>query len=329
LAEPLPATAENVALVEGIGRTIQAQYDGDAVWDAARIMRLPGTINVPSPDKAAQGRSAAVSSVLPTSTGVAVTLDALRAWAPPTAVRAKQDAKLPDIDMDAMPDADDYDELPTELRERFENARNKDAVLDKLWGGQPAPEQKDISPSGFSYALAGRLKRAGDFTAIDFGAPVRVWDHRSEKEIDARRIARDWGNNPTIGSSSGFDPQEISNIRKLPASGKVAAAPPTDWNERTNRPVGGQFAAGLSSRRRQFSASVITPAATTTRTMTMASTSAKAGVSQQLFQSSSMRCSLSKARPAPRKLHCSKGRASATTKAMTTFRRARFDRAAT
>jgi hypothetical protein len=77
--------------------------------------------------------------------------------------------------------------------------------------------------------------------------------------------------------------------------------------------------ASQSTHRRQFSASVITPAATTTITMTMASTSAKAGVSQQLFQSSSMRRSLSKARPAPRKLHCSKGRASATTKAMLRF----------
>jgi hypothetical protein len=87
--------------------------------------------------------------------------------------------------------------------------------------------------------------------------------------------------------------------------------------------------ASQSTHRRQFSASVITPAATTTITMTMASTSGKVGVSQQLFQSSSMRCSLSKARPAPRKLHCSIGRAFRDHKGNATFRRARFDRAAT
>jgi hypothetical protein len=234
LAEPLPATAESVALVEGIGRTIQNRYGGDPVWNIDRIMRLPGTVNVPDPEKAAQGRTPALSGVLPLSTGLPVTLEALQAWAPPTAPRAKQDAKLPEIDMGALPDADDYGELPSELRDRFEAARKRDAVLDKLWGGQPAPEQKDVSPSGFSYALAGRLKRAGEFTAIDFGALLRVWDHRSEKEIDARRIARDWGNNPMNGTSSGFESREISNRPKSPASGKVAAAPPTDWNEPTD-----------------------------------------------------------------------------------------------
>ena len=124
-----------------------------------RILRIPGTINVPDPEKAAQGRSPALSSVLELSTGLPVTLEALRAWAPPTAAtRPKKDAKLPEI---KLPEVDHYDELPSALRQKFEAARNRDAALDRLWNGTPAPKQKDITPSGYAFALAGRLGRAG------------------------------------------------------------------------------------------------------------------------------------------------------------------------
>jgi hypothetical protein len=202
LAEQLPATAENVALVEGIGRTIQNRYGGDSIWEVAHIMRLPGTINVPDPEKAAQGRTPALASVLPLSTGLPVTIEALRTWAPPTAQRAKPDAKLPEIE---LPEADHYAELPSALRQKFEAARNKDPVLGKLWGGTPAPEQSDISPSGYAFALAGRLGRAGDFNATEFGALLAVWDHRTEKELDARYIARAWANNAATAGPSGFN----------------------------------------------------------------------------------------------------------------------------
>ena len=84
-----------------------------------------------------------------------------------------------------------------------------------------------------------------------------------------------------------------------------------------------------SAYRRQLSASVITPAATTTITMTVASASIEARVSYQLFQSSSMRWSLSKARPALRKFHCVERTCLCDQKCNATFRRARFDRAAT
>jgi hypothetical protein len=53
--------------------------------------------------------------------------------------------------------------------------------------------------------------------------------------------------------------------------------------------------------------------------MTTASASAEAKVSYQLFQSSSMRCPLWKARPSLRKSHCVEGRSSATENAMLPF----------
>ena len=232
LAEPLPATPANVALIEGIGRAIQTRYGGDAVWDVARIMRLPGTINVPSPDKAAQGRTPALASVIEGSTGIPVTIEALRAWAPPTATRAAKDKKLPAIDMDAMPDADSYEELPHDLRSRFEAACSKHAVLSRLWDGHPALNQKDESPSGFAFALAHWLKRAGNFTVTDFGALLLVWDQRSEKEIDARSIERAWGHNLVAVDASGFDCVAIAERNgKAEASRASLDATSFDWGE--------------------------------------------------------------------------------------------------
>jgi hypothetical protein len=60
-----------------------------------------------------------------------------------------------------------------------------------------------------------------------------------------------------------------------------------------------------------------------------ASASIEAGVSYQLFQSSGMRWSLSKMRPALRKFHCVERTCLCDKKCNATFRRARFDRAAT
>ncbi|BBZ98229.1 hypothetical protein BRDID11004_08620 [Bradyrhizobium diazoefficiens] len=227
LAKPLPATPENVELVEGIGRTIQQRYGGDSVFDIARIMRLPGTVNVPGPEKAAQGRAPALASVLPLSTGLPATLEALRAWAPPTAAAsAKPDAKLPEIE---LPEVAHYDELPSALRQKFEAARERDPVLDKLWAGTPAPEQVGTSPSEFEFALAGRLKRAGGFTPNEFAALLWVWEFRTEKELDERRIARSWANNQTVAAddAAGLERHEIAERQ----SGGAADAPAAEWGE--------------------------------------------------------------------------------------------------
>jgi hypothetical protein len=246
LAEPLPATPENVALVERIGRTIASRYGGDPVWDVPRIMRLPGTINVPSPDKAAQGRSDALAYALGASSQKTYTIEQLATWAPPTAVRAKRAAELPDLDMDVVTDAACFDDLLQELRDKFAAACSKDAVLEKLWNGTRAPEQTDTSPSGYAFALAGRLGRAGNFTVNDFGSLYWVWEYQTEKEIDARYIGRAWTNNPATAGAEGFEVVPIAPER----SGKRNAEPdraqdvaamewgePADvWMDETNPP---------------------------------------------------------------------------------------------
>ena len=65
LSEPIPATPDNVALAEGIGRTLKGRFGGDSVFDVCRLMRLPGTINLPDASKIAQGRGPALATIEP------------------------------------------------------------------------------------------------------------------------------------------------------------------------------------------------------------------------------------------------------------------------
>jgi hypothetical protein len=64
LDKPIAATPENVELARGIGRTLKARFGGDGVFDVCRLMRVPGTINIPGTYKTAQGRTSALATIL-------------------------------------------------------------------------------------------------------------------------------------------------------------------------------------------------------------------------------------------------------------------------
>src|SRR5262245_8564548 len=95
--------------------------------------------------------------------------------------------------MDRVRSANEYDELPAELRTKFEAACARDDILKHLWDGKPAPWQRDETGSGFANALAWLLKGIGTFTPTEFGQLLWVWGHASALEkIDDRYIARPW-----------------------------------------------------------------------------------------------------------------------------------------
>jgi hypothetical protein len=228
----MPTTPKNVALAEGIGRTLAYTYGGDSVFDVARIMRLPGTINIPTVDKAAQGRAAALATVLTEeSSGETYTLERLAAWAPPTPEKASaNDRPKSPIDWDAV-EADSYEELPAALRAKFEAYGKSHPAVAKLWEGTPAPWQKGLSASEFEFALAWALKRSGNFTATEFAQLHAVWDQRSVKHAgDQRTVQRAWDNNPD--GTSGFVAEDIAPRQK--ATALAGAAEQTEWGEPTD-----------------------------------------------------------------------------------------------
>jgi Protein of unknown function (DUF3987) len=224
LRPAVPATAENIELVKGIGRTINERlkaefrdFNFDNVTDPPRIMRLPGTINIPDAGKRAQGRSPAPANVLfEHSSGRTYSLDQLKYWAPSshkTQANSSGTGKLPPIDMDLVRSVDDYEELPEELRARFEAVCAENKELQKLWDGIPPDWQKDQTGSGFANALAWLLKGTGKFTPTEYGRLLWVWGMASDpKKMDARYIGRTWDRaTPRPNTSSWPEPTDCSS----------------------------------------------------------------------------------------------------------------------
>jgi AAA domain len=228
--------------VQGVGRTINARlkeafpdFNVDNVTDLPRIMRLPGTINIPDERKRAQGRSPTPTMVLDDhSLGLGYSINQLKAEFPPTKApqSSSSDKDLPKIDMAVVRAAGSHNELPTELREKFENAREHDPALQDVWNLNSFTGQKDTSRSGFVFALAGRLKRAGGFTATEFGQLLWVWERLgyTPDEIDARLIGRAWQNaNPPIADPSGLKDNSGPSADKDDADEKPFASLATSF----------------------------------------------------------------------------------------------------
>ena len=173
--------------------------------------------------------------------------------------------------------ADTYEELPTALREKFEAERATRLVVTQLWDGKPAPSQTDITPSGFEFALAGALKRSGEFTSTEYAQLHEVWDHKSVTHAgDRRSVQRAWDNNKGP-NASGFEVVEIplrtdrqkqqqldrvaqyagSNVVPFPAAPYTLAATPFVWRDPTTIPRR-QFLYGAHYIR-QFVSSTIAP----------------------------------------------------------------------
>ena len=69
LDKPLDATPENIELIESINRRIAQAFgaEGASEWNADRILRLAGTVNLPTPTKEKRGREAALARIKETA----------------------------------------------------------------------------------------------------------------------------------------------------------------------------------------------------------------------------------------------------------------------
>lgn len=73
---PLDGTKESVALAESWNRQLEHVFGADSCHNVDRIMRLPGTVNLPTPKKKAKGRTPALASVVAADWARAYSLDA-------------------------------------------------------------------------------------------------------------------------------------------------------------------------------------------------------------------------------------------------------------
>jgi hypothetical protein len=240
LKEPVAATPDNAKKAKGIGLTISKrlqaafpEYKVDTVSDLPRIMRLPGTINIPNERKRKQGRLAAPATVLfDHCCDNSYSLDDLAAWVPPASDRRSNSSEkaLPEIDMTLVRSVNDYNDLSAELRAKFDNARKANPPLENLWRNGPlALRQEDTSRSVQVFALGCHLMRDGGFTPTEFGQLLWVWEHGYSDEpdkIDRRLIGRAWNKADEV-SASGWEPEEGRGETKKQGNEPTGA----EWDE--------------------------------------------------------------------------------------------------
>lgn len=165
---------------ETYGRGLAVMVSGDAVQNVDRIMRLPGTTNLPDAKKAARGRVPHPASVTHAG-GRRYSPEEIAAQvAPIQSVEREADVSAA---LDAI-DMSDLDVTP-ELAARFEASGIPG--LD-LWRG--VKRTGDASRSGLMASLAETMARRG-FGAQDFACVLSNWEYRP-KDDGHRAMARAW-----------------------------------------------------------------------------------------------------------------------------------------
>ncbi len=217
LAEKLDAGTFQKA-VEEQGRGLAALFVGDSVQNIDRILRLPGTQNIPDAKKLARGRTAVSIAKLVDAHEATFTLDRLAAYAPPLPKpeREADTDKLvseasAEIDMGCARASVYYSDLPDELRSKFEKALGQYPRLKGIWNGDASSLYgPDSSKSGFRFSFAKGLGYCADvqFTAQEFAELVHVWDQQSDAldDITRYKLSRDWGRGaaPIIAERAGY-----------------------------------------------------------------------------------------------------------------------------
>lgn len=115
------------------------------------------------------------------------------------ASKSNADPDLIAVDWEWITSFSAYDELPADLRRRFEDLLNNDSYLAMVWAGKKPPVKKDgsasdISFSGHAISIAGSVKGAR-FSVDEFGALLWTWDTMQTSKAEgltARDIQRDW-----------------------------------------------------------------------------------------------------------------------------------------
>ncbi|MGB3499991.1 MAG: AAA family ATPase [Mesorhizobium sp.] len=188
---------------EAQGRGLAHWLSGDATQNVDRVLRLPGTVNIPTTTKAAAGRIRTPATLLHSS-DVVYTLATISAQvAPRSSSESAQDrdpliaAAMDAIEHEAAACISCLDDLDPALRMQFNEACEAYPPLAALWSGDPRGlVGGDDSNSGWLASLAKRLAAVDGFDANDFAHIAHAWPHLAgdAKNLSPRSLGRAWGN---------------------------------------------------------------------------------------------------------------------------------------
>lgn len=201
LSQSIDVTPDNVGTAEGVGDSLAVIFRGDAVWNIDRILRLPGTYNIPNATKRRKGRTRRVASIR-AATGEWYQLDRLSdQFQLPERNRQKTNASATEwekhcseLDVELVRNLREFSDVPDELRRRFQVALTRSPRLRALW--ERGEKQGDLSGSGYVASLGFFLKFLG-FSIADFAMLAAVWPFAAgsggcEWNAGPRSLGRIW-----------------------------------------------------------------------------------------------------------------------------------------
>lgn len=219
---------------EELGRGMGLELGGDPTQNIDRILRMPGTINIPNALKLSKGRTEAQAKLLGV-TDKLYTLDALAVHyeprtTPQKAANSEGDiaAAQSELHLASAFQAVRYNDLDLELREKFEDARRVNPKLERLWE-TGEHDGSDHTGSGRRFALASRLRRDGRFNVNDFASLLWIWDHAvqpgddPEAKLTEHEIARCWGRTKPAPPRSAVDTEQVFEASAIDLDGEEAA----------------------------------------------------------------------------------------------------------
>jgi hypothetical protein len=220
-AQTLDATAENgrhARDLEDLNRGLAAAFGGDAVHNVDRILRLPGTVNRPDARKRAQGKVGGPTRVLHVNDRRYAPEEIARHYPPVAAADLHESEPAIAAALEAL-DFDTAAEGPApDLMARLHAASRQAPRLAHLLEGTLSPPPGDGTASGWRFALAGEMARAG-FTIDDFAQAAFACAHclPSSGVFTPRMLARDWAR------ATATDEQRLERDRSLlaPVEGEV------------------------------------------------------------------------------------------------------------
>lgn len=204
------------------------RLDGDSVHNVDRILRLPGTMNLPNAKKRDNGRVPSLAKLMAWEKAAAP--EDVSAFCQPIAPPANNspDADAETALVQARLEASDYREaanyadLDADLRRRFKNLLASRPKVAALWqGDRSAFPGEDETGSGFRAALAGSLNSAG-WDPVDYARLCWIWDHATQNDRDEklapRALARDWARMGPLGRPDAEDEFDAVEIPEAPAA---------------------------------------------------------------------------------------------------------------
>lgn len=123
----------DLELVEAINRALAHRFGGDHCFAINQLMRVPGTVNHPTPVKLKRGRTPALATILQEDTGRTVTLEEMAASFPPIRNGSGERAKV-EADGYRLETADTLGLAPfSDIRNQIEEPLGQDRSSDAYW----------------------------------------------------------------------------------------------------------------------------------------------------------------------------------------------------